>query len=120
MIEAGTNKVSLVNLIRTLTIEEFPCQSERMRMFLHLVEGIGEYDLRVEIHDLYEERAIFRAKAPRVIFTNRLDVRQLSFLIPALPLQHPGKYDVIVFGNDMEINRPHFHAELSEEAGESK
>lgn len=120
MIEAGTNKVSLVNLIRTLTIEEFPCQSERMRIFLQLVEGIGEYDLRVEVHDLSEDRVIFRARAPRVIFSNRLDVRQLSFLIPALPLQHPGKYDVIVFGNGMEINRQQLNADLSGEAGESK
>ena len=119
MIEAGTKKVSLLGLIRTLTIADFPGQSERMRIFLQLVEGIGEYDIRVEVHDLAEDRIIFRARAPRVSFPNRLDVRQLSFLIPALPLHHPGKYDVIVFGNGMEIDRQQFHAELLADAGES-
>jgi hypothetical protein len=118
--EAGTGKVSLIGLIRTLTMTEFPGRSERIKVFLQLVDGIGEYDIRIEVHDLSQGGVIAKMQGPRISFMSRPATLQLFLLMPALPIPHPGKYDVIVLGNETEIDRQQFRARLPGEEGESK
>jgi hypothetical protein len=117
-VDAGTGKVSLIGLIRTLTLAEFPGRSERMKLFLQLVDGIGEYGLTVEVHDLAEGRVIARLKGPRISFLSRPATHQLFLTMPALPIPQPGKYDVIVLGNGTEIDRQQFRARHPREEGE--
>jgi hypothetical protein len=118
-VEAGTGKVSLIGLIRTLIIAEFPALSERMKLFLQLVDGIGEYGLTIEVHDLAEGRVIARLKGPRISFLSRPATHQLFLTMPALPIPHSGKYDVIVLGNGAEIDRQQFRARIPREEGEA-
>jgi hypothetical protein len=118
-VEAGTGKVSLIGLVRTLAMTEFPGRSERMKLFLQLVDGIGEYSLTVEIHDLAEGRVIARMKGPRISFLSRPATHQLFLTMPALPIPHPGRYDVIVLGNGAEIDRQQFRARPPREEGET-
>jgi hypothetical protein len=40
--------------------------------------------------------------------------------MPALPIAHPGKYDVIVLGNGKEIDRQQFRARTLSGEGETK
>ena len=118
MVEPQTRKVSLIGLIRTLTIEEFPGHSERMKLFLQLVDGIGEYDIRIEVQDVAEDRVIARMKGPRITFLTRPAMLQLFLTMPALPIAHPGKYDVVVLGNGTEIDRQQFRARPASDEGE--
>jgi hypothetical protein len=115
----GTGKASLIGLIRTLTMTEFPGRSEPMKLFLQLVDGIGEYRLTIEVHDLAEGRVIARLKGPRISFLSRPATHQLFLTMPALPIPHPGRYDVIVLGNGAEIDRQQFRARPPREEGET-
>jgi hypothetical protein len=120
MVEAGTTKVSLIGLIAAHVIQRFPGRTPPMRIFLHLVDGIGEHDITVEVHDLAEDQKIFRAKGRRISFPARLASRLLFFSMPPLPVFHPGKYDVVVLGNGQEIERQQFRALASENEEEAK
>jgi hypothetical protein len=84
---------------------------------LNLVDGIGDYDLSVEFHDLAEDRVTVKSKVAQVSFPERLSPRRLIYSIPGLPIPHPGRYDVIVLGNGREIERQQIIVALSS-AGE--
>ena len=120
MREAGTAKISLLGLISSHTLAKFPGRTPLMRMFLHLVNGTGIYELVVELHDLAEDRVVFRAKGHRISFPDRLTARIVFFSIPPLLLPHAGRYDVVVFGNGNEIDRQQFSALASQNEGEIK
>ncbi len=101
--EEGTRKVSLMGLINSQTLASFPGRTKPMRLFLHLVDGIGEYDTSVEFHDLAEDRIIARGKGRPIRFHSRLDPVQEFFVLPPLLIPHAGKYDVVVFANGQEV-----------------
>jgi hypothetical protein len=105
VVESGSGKMSLIGLIGSLSLPAFPARTKPMRLFLHLVAGIGDYDITVQVHDLAEDRVVFKAKALRISFPDRLMPRKLIFSMPGLPITHAGRYDVIVFGNGKEIDR---------------
>lgn len=111
--EEGTGRVSLIGLIRTLTMAAFPGRSNRMKLFLQLVDGIGEYDIRIEVHDLSQDGVIARMWGPTISFPRRPFSHQLSLQLPTLPIPHPGRYDVVVLGNGKEIDRQQFRAQLA-------
>jgi hypothetical protein len=75
-----------------------------------LVDGIGRYEITVEIHDLQENQVIARSPAVQVDFPSRLHRVNLMIPLPPLPLQHPGAYDVVVFAGQHEIDRQQFSA----------
>jgi hypothetical protein len=120
MVEAGTTKVTLIGLIAAHVMQQFPGRTPLMRTFLYLVDGIGEYDITVEVHDLADDRIIFRAKGRRISFPDRLASRLLFFSIPPLPILHPGRYDVVVLGNGKEIERQQFRALPVKKEGETE
>lgn len=107
-----TQKVSLLGLLTGRKFPYFPGKSEPMRLFLHLVDGIGEYDTDVEVHDLSTGQVIFRAHGKRVAFPQRLAPVRVYFSLPALPIPHAGRYDVVVLANGQEIDRFQFQARV--------
>jgi hypothetical protein len=115
IVEADTASVSLIGIIHEIAIPGFPGQTRSMEAFLQLVDGIGRYDINVEVHDLREDRIIAKATGPRVDFPNRLATLQLAIPVPSLPIAHQGRYDLIVFANGREIDRQQFTAVSSEE-----
>src|SRR5438128_1094636 len=72
MREEGTRKVSLIRLVNVQELAEFPGRTKPMRIFLHLVDGIGDYDTTIEIHDLAEDHIIARGKGRKIHFSDRL------------------------------------------------
>src|ERR1051325_339286 len=108
MIEAGTGKISLIALIGTIAFPSFPAQTRPMKLFLHLVDGIGDYDITIEVHDLSdlsEGEIVKKTNAVRVSFPERLASRKLIFSVRSLSLPHAGRYDVIVLGKGRGIER---------------
>jgi len=108
--EATTQKVSLIDVFLEVSLPSFPGHSIPMRVFLQLIDGIGRYELTLEIQDLAEQRTIARGAGPRIAFPDRVTPLQLSLPIPGLTLMHPGRYDVIVFADGQEIDRQQFVA----------
>ncbi len=108
-----------MGVISAQTMANFPGRTKPMRLFLHLVDGIGEYDISVEIHDLAENRIIARGKGRPIRFRDRLEPVQSVFVLPPLPIPHAGSYYVVVFGNGQEIDRHQFRVTKSAEEGKT-
>jgi hypothetical protein len=89
---------------------QFPAFTRPFTAFLQLSEGIGRYEIVVEIHDLRANQVLARAAGTGVQFPERLTMLNLTIPVPPLPLTHAGGYDLVVFANGQEIDRQKFSA----------
>ena len=71
----------------------------------------------IEIHDLSEDKVLAHAELSNINFPDRSHRVNLIIPVPALPLSHPGAYDLVVFANNQEIDRQQFVAKLRGEQG---
>jgi hypothetical protein len=110
IVEAGTGKVSLIGIVHAFAFPTFPALTRPMTAYLQLTEGIGRYEVGLEIRDLAMSQAIAQARGAAIEFADRLATVQLMLPIPALALQHMGPYEVLVFANGQEIDRQKFTA----------
>ena len=110
IIEAATGNVSLINILSGFDVQSYPGLTGAFSAFSHLVDGIGEYDVTVEIDDLHDDVIIARTEPTHVAFPTRLAKANLVIRVPPLPLQHAGMYDFIVFVDGDELERQQFEA----------
>ena len=109
--DAMSGKGSLIGMFDRFTLSAYPAQLPPFWAFLQLVDGIGRYELMVEVHDLREDTIIARMKVV-VEFPERTNRVNIPFQIAGLPLAHPGVYDFIVTADGKEINRQRLEANL--------
>ena len=101
-------------------LAQFPGRIRRCTAFLQLVDGIGSYDVTVEIHDLQKDVVIARSPSIQIQFEERPNRVNLLIPIPALQLEHIGAYDVLVLGNGQELERQQFFADSRERPDETE
>ena len=58
IMEAGTNKTSLIGIIHKLVFPSLPALSQPMTAYLQLVEGIGSYQISAAVWDLGADRSL--------------------------------------------------------------
>ncbi|HET6882542.1 MAG TPA: hypothetical protein VFI31_20415 [Pirellulales bacterium] len=105
-----TGAVCLMNLVEVVLLSEFPGSWGPFVLFLQLYDGIGRYGVRVELHDLTDDR-VAKAGFYEVDFPNRLDKMDLAIPIEAMRLPRPGRYKWVVYLNDEELAMQYFDAE---------
>ena len=103
--DAVTGKNTLVGIFDQLIASAYPFQMPHFHLFLHLVDGIGRYDLSVEIHDLRNATIIARVKTKPVEFRERISRANLILPFNGAQLPHHGAYDFVVLANGQEIDR---------------
>ncbi len=84
---------------------------------MQFTDGIGRYEVVVEIHDLRDNTILARAQALGIEFPERLQGMNICLPVPPLPLGHPGSYDLVVFANGQETERQKFTAISPQEPG---
>lgn len=112
IVDIADRRVSVIGIIERLTMPKFPSRSRPMHAFLLLTDGIGRYDIVVEMHDLKNDVVIGRGLGIAIQFPERLRKMNIVIPIPPIPLVHPGAYDFVVVANGREIDRQQFLAEL--------
>lgn len=110
IVEAGTGRASIIGTLDRFMLPRYPGRMQPFQAFLHLLNGIGRYDIVVELHDLKENRVLGRGVGIGLEFKDRLQRMNVVIPIPPLPLPHPGVYDIVVFANGQEIDRQQFEA----------
>lgn len=113
IIEERTHRISLINVFGTFRLASLPGRSPEFAVFVQLVDGIGRYQLEIQIVDLEHDRIIGRTNATVVEFPVRLMKRNIVIAVRSLTLPHPGKFDVIVLGDGDEIERQSFTVQLA-------
>ena len=115
IVEAVTGKVSIIGTFDSFFQESFPGVGRPFMAFLQITDGVGRYEIVIEIHDLRENQVLARATGTGIEFPDRLTKMNLMIPVPPLPLPHSGVYDLVVFANGQEIDRQRFRAESSED-----
>jgi hypothetical protein len=103
--DAVTGKNTLVGIFDQFIASAYPFQMPHFHLFLHLVDGIGSYDLSVEIHDLRDATIIARVTPKPLEFRERINRTNLILPFNGAQLPHDGAYDFVVLANGQEIDR---------------
>jgi hypothetical protein len=113
ILEAVTGKVSIIGIFTNWYMPSFPHPTRPFMAFLQLTDGVGEYVVSVEIHDLHADQIIGQAVVAHVGFPERSTIVNLMIPVPPLLLQHAGVYDFVVLADNQEIDRQQFHGFLT-------
>src|SRR4051812_27049655 len=105
IIEERTRCISLINLFDTFRLKTFPSRCPSFFAFVQLVDGIGRYQLEIEVHDLEDDSLIGRSEPIVAEFPVRPMRRSFSIPIRSLVLPREGRFDFILLGNGAEIER---------------
>jgi hypothetical protein len=110
IVEAMTGKVSLIGIFDRFTLRKFPGHIRQFTAFLQLTDGVGSYNITIEVHDLREDQILARAAIVQMTFQDRSGKANLMIPVPPLLLKHPGGYDFVVLADEQEIDRQQFLA----------
>jgi hypothetical protein len=110
IVDRDTGRPSLIDVFTDVTLPGFPGTLEPFRIFLQIADGIGDYNLSLELCDLREDSIIARTLVAEVSFRERPQKLDLVISVDSLPLPHEGGYDLVMFADDQEIDRQRFIA----------
>ncbi len=96
---------SACSISSTLILPVFPGPSPSFEIFVELYDGIGVYDLSIEVDDRFDDKTIARATLVDLDFTERLAKMDLAFPVQSVALPHPGRYDVLALVRGQELAR---------------
>jgi hypothetical protein len=107
IVEEGTNKISLINILANFKFSEFPGETPACTLFVQLVDATGPYKIAVEIHDLAGGTMVGFMHPIEVQIDDRLAAFNLLLPISPIPIPHAGAYDVVVLvdGEELEHQR---------------
>ena len=101
IIEAGTNKKSLIGIFENINAFKFPCMHHFLAVYVKLTETKGSYRFRLELVNLKRDVIIGKEEIPQPInIDNPLDTHELIFNLSGLKFESPGKYEFRIFAND--------------------
>lgn len=103
--EENTGYITIVSSLNDIMVPCFPAETQPLLAFLQMTQGIGEYDLLVEIHDLTTNEIIGRSNPFRLGWPTRFARMTLTARIPPLTFMHAGLYDFVVLLDRQEIQR---------------
>ena len=122
IVEEGTGKLSVIGSFVDFRLPRFPGLTKPFSVFMQLTDGIGRYQVTVELHDLQEDMVIATADSDEIHWHDRHTFVDLVLQIPPVPFRHAGAYDFVVFADGSEIDRRRFNvteATSPEQQGES-
>lgn len=108
IVEAITGKTSIIGVFDRFNVLEFPGRTAPFTVFLQLTDGIGRYDVVIEVHDLQNDQVLGRGSGIGLTWPEKLLKMNLMLPVPPVPITHAGVYDLVVFANGQEIDRQKF------------
>lgn len=112
-----TGKVTLHNLIERFEVAAFPARSTRFTIFLEVYDGIGRYEMEVEVNDLRDGSAVAAIELDDLDFPDRLTRIQVTAPVDFVPLQKPGRFELVVLVGGQPLASQYFAAEVDNGGG---
>lgn len=108
-----SRKSAIVGIFENFIVPAFPGMTTPFFVFMQMTNGIGRYQITVEIRRLGhggQDETIARASVAEMEFKDRAAKSVLIIPVPPLPLPAAGEYDFIVLADGQEIDRQQFNA----------
>jgi hypothetical protein len=109
IVDALTGKLSIIGIFEQFNVASYPVTTAPCTAFLQMTDGIGDYAITLEIHDLTTGTILGRAQGPTIVFPNRHAKVNFFIPIPPMRLPHAGAHDFVVFADGAEIDRQQFN-----------
>lgn len=107
--EQSTHKKSLIGIFENIHAAKFPCVHPCLYVYLKMTEARGNYQIRLELTDLQDDKVIAQAKMPKEInIPDPLMAYELVFSFMALSFPQAGDYEFRVFANDQIFGQKTF------------
>ncbi len=98
-VDSVTQNISLHECFRALSAERFPAITKAFFVFAHLVNGLGDVVLRIDIVGLDDNEPVYRF-SNRVRFLDRLQEMRLKIEIGQFVAPKTGMYGIKLWAND--------------------
>ena len=103
-----TGKVSIIGTFEQFLVPTLPGRTVPFTVFMQLTDGIGRYDVVIEIHDLRRNVVLGRGSGLGLNWAEKLVRMNITIPVPPVPVTHAGVYDLIIIANGQEIERQKF------------
>lgn len=100
----------------TFRVSEVPGDLTPFIVFLQVTNGVGDYELSVELLDLSSGESTSIGIVGRASLPDRLTLASIIISVPVLHVENAAKHDLIVLANGQEIDRRELHVEIAESA----
>lgn len=109
IIEAGTNKKSLIGVFENINAFKFPYVHHSLAVYVKLTVAKGSYRFRLELVDLRKDLVIGKTEIPKFIdIDNPLGTHELVFNLGELKFESAGEYEFRIFANDKAFGQKTF------------
>ncbi|MGH7090849.1 MAG: DUF6941 family protein, partial [Stellaceae bacterium] len=98
-----SGEFDLYGLVNTLKFAEFPAQVPPLSLFLQLYDGIGRYELSVELRNLDDSDRVAAGSFGHLEFPDRLVKMELAVPIDCMRLPWPGRYEIAILFDGREL-----------------
>lgn len=98
-----SGEFDLYGLVNTLRFSEFPAQVPPLALFLQLYDGIGRYELGVELRNLADGDSVAAGLFGHLEFPERLVKMELAVPIDCMRLPRPGRYEIAILFDRREL-----------------
>lgn len=112
-VDALTGRFHLYGVVNSLDFAEFPADAPPLLVFLQLYDGIGRYELRVELRNLADDTHVTAEISSELDFPERLIKMELVLPIDSMRLPSAGRYEIAIMLDGDELATQFIDAEVA-------
>ncbi len=102
--DAATQKRTLVGVFDRVASPVVPFPLNSLGLYAKLVEGAGQYEIRVRLVNLKDESPVMEVKVTPQ-WANPNDPMELGFNFAGIPITEFGTYEFQLYANDIFLGR---------------
>jgi hypothetical protein len=110
-VDSHTGRFHLFGVVNSLDVAEFPAGTPPLFVFLQLYDGIGRYELRVELRNLADDTHVTAEISSELDFPERLIKMELVLPIDSMRLPRAGRYEIALILDGDELATQFIDAE---------
>ena len=112
-VDEVTGQFDLYKIVNSLSFTGFPAESQPLAAYLQLYDGIGRYELSLELRNLKDESSVSAELLSHLDFPERLVKMELVLPIDSMRLPHPGRYEFAILFDRREVATQFIDAEVA-------
>lgn len=112
-IDVATGQFNLYNVVNSLASPRFPADVPPLVAFLQLYDGIGRYELSMELRNLADDTGFAAGVFGNLDFPERLAKMEVGLPIESMRLPNAGRYEIAILLDGRELATQFIDAEAT-------
>lgn len=112
-VDNRTGQFDLYRLVNALSYSSFPAEAPPLVIYLQLYDGIGRYELSLELRNLADDSSVTAEIFSHLEFPDRLVKMELVLPIESIRLPRAGRYEIAILFDGRELATQFIDAEVA-------